>query len=56
MPVKSPEPSQAKALEVPPPVPGSPIYPRTYERMLQIEAPGKYLLNEGVNEFCKYGP
>lgn len=34
--------------------PGSSVC--TYERVLQIETPNKYLLNEGVNEFYKYGP
>lgn len=56
MPIKRSEWFQAKALEIPSPVPGLRMYPHTYEEMLQIKAANKYLLNVGVSEFCKYGP
>lgn len=56
MPIKSSEWYQTKALEIPSPALGHPIYTHTCQRMLQIEASSKYLLSEGVNELCKYGP
>lgn len=56
MPIKSSEWYQTKALEIPSPALGHPIYIHTCERMLQIEASSKYLSSEGVNELCKYGP
>ena len=56
MPIKSSEWYQTKALEIPSPALGHPIYTQTCERMLQIEASSKYLLSEGVDELCKYGP
>ena len=56
MPIKSSEWYQTKALEIPSPALGHPIYTHTCERMLQIEASSKYLSSEGVNELCKYGP
>lgn len=56
MPIKRSEWFQAKALEIPSPVPDLRMCPHTYEGMLQIKAANKYLLNVGVSEFCKYGP
>ncbi|TKC44526.1 hypothetical protein EI555_011637 [Monodon monoceros] len=54
MPIKRSEWFQAKALEIPSPVPGLRMYPHTYEEMLQIKAANKYLLNVGVPDINSY--
>lgn len=46
---------QVRVLEILSLVFGSFFYFYIYEGMLQIQVFNKYLLNQGVNEFCKYG-